>query len=347
MYIFTKKKFYFFLTAIIALTLTIVLVGCNFTNANSCVDNRIHNIDFVTAAIENTGFNLESYNETKTGFTLSGTAQFKKSQLTGIQYVGTSDSDVEVSYNATYEGNDNTVELEAEAEEVDYLESLKFSPDLSEKGKFDGTIYIEGQAFNVFELEDEESEEAEECALFTGIVIGGIALWKIIAGITVATVAATMVCYPEYYVKGLEKVAEGLETAGKVITGGMTFILTQATSTTIARIKSNTDSKKYDKYYPTYIVNKANISNFKHASIGDTLISKYPVSKSQAIKNFKAGIHNYTTYAQDAKYIIGRVWWFDKITHDQPSKIGEFPHYHSSKGYVNNYHMHSFYGTAL
>ncbi len=39
MYIFTKKKFYFFLTAVIALTLTIVLVGCNFTNANSCVNN--------------------------------------------------------------------------------------------------------------------------------------------------------------------------------------------------------------------------------------------------------------------------------------------------------------------
>ena len=56
---------------------------------------------------------------------------------------------------------------------------------------------------------------------------------------------------------------------------------------------------------------------------------------------------NFTTYVQDAKYIIGRVWCFDKITHDQPSKIDEFLHYHSNKGYVNNYHMHSFYGTAL
>lgn len=33
---------------------------------------------------------------------------------------------------------------------------------------------------------------------------------------------------------------------------------------------------------------------------------------------------NFTTYGQDAKYIIGRVWCFDKIIQDQPSKIGEF-----------------------
>lgn len=54
-----------------------------------------------------------------------------------------------------------------------------------------------------------------------------------------------------------------------------------------------------------------------------------------------------TTYGSDAKYIIGKVWLFDKITHDYPTKVGEFPHYHSNRGYVNGYHMHSFYGTAL
>lgn len=271
--------------------------------------------------------------------------------MTGIQYVKSEDIEVDVDYNIVYDANENLVNLSAQSVEADYEENLNFSPDMSIEGKFDGTINLNGQEINIFDIDEENEESIEECAILTGIFLGGVALWKVIAGITVATVAITMVAYPEFYVKGLEKVAEGMETLGKVVIGGMTYILTQATAQTLSKVKTNTDSRKYEKNYPTILVNVNNKNDYPRASIGDTLISKYPVKNSQAIKNYKAGIHNYTTYPKDAKYIISKVWWFVKITHDKPSKIGEFPHYHSSKGYVkigrNSIHMHSFYGAAL
>lgn len=65
----------------------------------------------------------------------------------------------------------------------------------------------------------------------------------------------------------------------------------------------------------------------------------------------KVGIHDYTTYGSDAKSILRKAWLIGKITHDLADDVGHFPHYHSSKGFVNlggkDVHMHSFYGEAL
>lgn len=341
-----KRKFIIVCSIIIVVVFVGVFTGCTALKAHSFSDDRIHRIDFVASALENTGFELSSFSENTDGFVMCGNSKFSKSQLTGIQYVGGEDAEIDVTYNSVYTQSENAVRLSAESKEVNYNETITFQPDTSVQGKFDGTIFINGQEFNVFELENEDEDIMEECALFTGILIGGIALWKIIAGVTVATVAFTMTVYPEFYVKGLERIAKGLETAGKVVIGGMTFMLTQATAKVISQVKSNTDSRKYDKYYPTILVNEKNISEYDHASVGDTLISKYPVKRAQAVKNFRSGIHNYTTYASDAKSVIGSAWLFDRIYKDPAHGPGQFRHYHSSVGYAMGYHMHSFYGAA-
>lgn len=54
-----------------------------------------------------------------------------------------------------------------------------------------------------------------------------------------------------------------------------------------------------------------------------------------------------TRYWQAAKSVIASVWLFDKVYHESPHGIGMFAQYHSNKGYVNGYHMYSFYGSAL
>lgn len=275
---------------------------------------------------------------------MCGVSKSKKSQLTGIQYVESEDIEVEVDYNIVYDANENLVNLSAQSVEADYEENLNFSPDMSVEGKFDGTIYLNGQEINIFDIDEENEESIEECAILTGIFLGGIALWKIIAGITVATVAITMVVYPEFYVKGLEKVAEGMETIGKAVIGGMTFILTKATASVISKIKTNTDSKKYDKYYPAYVVNNGNKSEYPKARVGDTMISKYPVKASQARKNFRNGIDCYTYYGTDAKKIIATTYLFSKTYKEIHTGKAMFWHYHSESGYALGRHLHSFYG---
>lgn len=166
--------------------------------------------------MENTNFEMTSLDKSDSGFVMCGISKSKKSQLTGIQYVESEDIEVEVDYNIVYDANENLVNLSAQSVEADYEENLNFSPDMSVEGKFDGTIYLNGQEINIFDIDEENEESIEECAILTGIFLGGIALWKIIAGITVATVAITMVVYPEFYVKGLEKVRKEWKLLGKL-----------------------------------------------------------------------------------------------------------------------------------
>ncbi len=342
-----KRTMVVIIAIILLVAMGCLLCSCNYIGATTYVDSRIHDVDFVSSAMEDTGFKLTSLNKSNAGFEMCGYSKFYKSQLTGIEYVGAEDTEIDVDYNVVYSNSTNLVNLSAAADEIDYAESIEFSPDMSVEGKYDGTIFINGQEFNIFDIDAEDEESMDDCAVITGIVVGGIALWKILAGVAIVSVAVSMAVYPEFYVKGLEKVAEGMETVGKAIICGMTFILTKATADAIAKIKTNTDSKKYDKYYPTILVNQHNKKDYPRAEIGATLISKYPVKRAQAIKNFKAGIHDYTTYASDARSVISSVWWFDKVYHESAHGIGMFAHYHSNKGYVNGYHMHSFYGSVL
>lgn len=144
--------------------------------------------------------------------------------------------------------------------------------------------------------------------------------------------------------KGLEGIARGMETIGKVVIGGMTYILTKATASVISKIKTNTDSKKYNKYYPAYAVKNGNKSQYPNPKVGDTIISKYPVKAITARKNFRKGIDCYTYYGSDEKSIIATTYLFSKTYKEIHAASSMFWHYHSNSGYAMGRHLHSFYG---
>lgn len=128
---------------------------------------RIHDIDFVKSAMENTDFEITSLNKNCSGFVMCGISKSKKSQLTGIQYVKSEDIEVDVDYNIVYDANEYLVNLSAQSVEADYEENLNFSPDMSVEGKFDGTINLNGQEINIFDIDEENEESIEECAIYS------------------------------------------------------------------------------------------------------------------------------------------------------------------------------------
>lgn len=126
-----KRKFIIVCSIIIVVVFVGVFTGCTALKAHSFSDDRIHRIDFVASALENTGFELSSFSENTDGFVMCGNSKFRKSQLTGIQYVGGEDAEIDVTYNSVYTQSENAVRLSAESKEVNYNETITFQPDTS------------------------------------------------------------------------------------------------------------------------------------------------------------------------------------------------------------------------
>jgi hypothetical protein len=334
----------------------LLLFSCSKNNeCNLILDNRVHNVsneirnDFI-----NDEYSVSEYSKNDFGFSISAVKTISKSFITGIQYVDSSETMVDVDYTLNYNKSENKLDIYAKEDTTNYNETAILEPIFGLNGDFDGTVILNNEKINLFDYTDEGIYEEdidnyidEECFLLTSTICG-ITVWKIALLASAAVVTYTVARNPVYVNSLGDAIDETLDfNLSKIVIGGITYALTKATVQAINVAKNQNN----DEYYIAIPITQSNISEYPNSSVGDMLISNYPISKSQAVNNFKKGIDCYTYTATKSKKVMKSAFILHNIKKDNVTQTGYYPHYHAwlfgSKKSVNGKTMHSFYGTAV
>lgn len=233
----------------------------------------------------------------------------------------------------------------------DYQETIQIVPEIIEDTKFDGTVcvtneYGESVTVDVFEIDDSEdieSEDTEEASIeprFFGVMICGVALWKIVVGAAVAMVAIHAAAYPEFYVRGIQSLFDATIAAGSIFFEKMTYNMVKVKEEIFSIIEQIRNKNDKNIYYIAIPITKHNAHLYNDVKSGDMLLSEYPVNYATAKRALRAYYSIYT-FDQNEAYRVVKFAWTKGYAKLEPCDKG------FEKGFYEHYHAYYREGNKL